>query len=161
MKRILVLGLFLVHLAFLAHADLTETNGPTAPASTNALAPLINYALKAGKPGNAESYIVQNLNLSSKDVPVMQSGWKSKDHLDHLAAVSVANHDDVLLLVFNENADGVCWLTSRSGQIRSTVAFSRSSHTSHVVANELDSKAFESEKKFLLARVFAATHQRQ
>jgi hypothetical protein len=118
---------------FLAQADdLTTTNNAPAPANQMTLAPLVSFVLKSGGPSIAESYIIQNLNLGSKNMAVIQKGWKSRnDNLNHLVAVSKANNDDVLILIFNDNIDGVCWLTSKSGQIRSTVVFSRSTHTSH------------------------------
>jgi hypothetical protein len=138
-----------------AQADLTATNKDAAPAAQTPLAPLVSFVVKAGKPDNAEVYIVQNLNLGHQDLPVIEKGWGSGDGMDHLVAVSTKNQDDVLIFLFNKNIDGVCWLTSKSGEVRATVAFSRSTHTSHVIANEVDLKAFEREKKYLITKVYA------
>jgi hypothetical protein len=156
------LSLMMMSFASGAQADLTATNNGAVPTAQTPLAPLINFVLKEGKPDNAETYIVQNLNLGHQDIPVIQKGWKSSsDNMNHLTAVSTKNQDDVLIFVFNENVDGVCWLTSKSGEVRSMVAFSRSSHTSRMIANEVDLKAFEREKKYLLGRVYTAEHKRQ
>ena len=156
MKRTLFgLGLLLGFVSG-AQADLTSTNNHSAvPPTQTPLAPVISYVLKKGKSDNAEVYIVQNLNLGHQDLPVIEKGWGSGDGMDHLVAVSTKNQDDVLIFLFNKNIDGVCWLTSKSGEVRATVAFSRSSHTSHIVANEVDLKAFEREKKYLLGKVYA------
>jgi hypothetical protein len=160
MNRRFALSLFLVGFICAAHAQLTTSNNPAASANANSLTPLINLVLDKGKPNNAEVYIVQNLGLGDRDIPVMQKGWKSSsDRMNHLVAVSTKNHDDVLLFLFNENIEGVCWLTSKSGQVRATVAFSRGPHTSRVIANELDLKAFEREKKYLLGKVYAAAQK--
>jgi hypothetical protein len=156
------LSLLMMSFAFVSQSDLTATNSSPVPAVQTPLAPLISFVLKEGKPDNAETYIVQNLNLGHQDISVIEKGWKSSsDNMNHLAAVSTKNRDDVLIFVFNENVDGVCWLTSKSGEVRATVAFSRSSHTSRVIANEVDLNAFEREKKYLLGRVYAAEHKRQ
>jgi hypothetical protein len=155
------LSLLMLSFVSVAQADLTASNSTAVPAVQPPLAPLISFVLKTGEPNNAEIYIVQNLNLGHQDVSVIQKGWKSSsDNMNHLTAVSTKNQDDVLIFVFNENVDGVCWLTSKSGEVRSTVAFSRSSHTSRVIANEVDLKAFEREKKYLLGKVYTADHQR-
>ena len=157
MNRTFPLSLFLMSFVCVAQAQLTATNNPSAPANPNALVPLINVVLNEGEPNNAEVYIVQNLGLGGKDIPVIQKGWKSSsDQMNHLVAVSTKNHDDVLIFVFNDNVEGVCWLTSKSGQVRSNVAFSRGPHTSRVIANEVNLKAFEREKKYLLGKVYAA-----
>jgi hypothetical protein len=156
------LSLLLLGFVSIARADLTATNSSAMPAAQTPLAPLISFVLKNGEPNNAELYIVQNLGLGHQDIPVIQKGWKSSsDKMSHLAAVSTKNQNDVMIFIFNENVDGVCWLTSKSGEVRSTVAFSRSSHTSRVIANEVDLNAFEREKKYLLGRVYAAEHKRQ
>jgi hypothetical protein len=156
------LSLLMMSFVSVAQADLTATNSTAVPATQTPLAPLISFVLKTEEPNNAETYIVQNLNLGHQDIPVIQKGWKSSsDKMSHLVAVSTNNQDDVLIFVFNENVDGVCWLTSKSGEVRSTVAFSRSSHTSRVIANEVDLNAFEREKKYLLGKVYAAEHKRQ
>jgi hypothetical protein len=160
MNRIFPLSLFLLSLAWVAHGQ-TATNNLPILANPNALDPLISLVLNEGKPNNAEVYIVQNLGLGDRDIPVMQKGWKSSsDRMNHLVTVSTKNHDDVLLFLFNENIEGVCWLTSKSGQVRATVAFSRGPHTSRVIANELDLQAFEREKKYLMGKVYAADHKR-
>jgi hypothetical protein len=163
MKRIYFwLSLLIMSFVCSLQADLTATNGSAVPAAQTPLASLISLVLKKGKPDNAEAYLVQNLNLGHQDIPVIEKGWKSSsDNMNHLVAVSTKNQDDVLIFVFNENIDGVCWLTSKSGEVRSTVAFSRSSHTSRAIANEVDLNAFEREKKYLLGRVYAAEHKRQ
>ena len=156
------LSLLLMSFVLAAQADLTDTNNGAVPAAQKPLAPLISFVLKEGKPDNAEVYILQNLGLGNKDIPVIQKGWKSSsDKMTHMVAVSAKNQEDVLIFLFNENIDGVCWLTSKSGEVRSTVAFSRSSHTSHVIANEVDLKAFEREKKYLLGKVYTADHKGQ
>ncbi len=156
------LSLLMLSFVSVVQADLTATNSSAVPATQSPLAPLISYVLKTGEPNNAETYIVQNLNLGHQDIPVIQKGWKSSsDKMSHLVAVGSKNQDDVMIFIFNENVDGVCWLTSKSGEVRSTVAFSRSSHTSRVIANEVDLNAFEREKKYLLGRVYAAEHKRQ
>ena len=161
MNRAFFLSLFLTGLVGGAQAQ-TATNNPPAPANPNALAPLIRLVLNEGKPNNAEVYIVQNLGLGGKDVPVIQKGRKSgSDQMNHLVAVSSKNQDDVMIFIFNSNVEGVCWLTSKSGQVRSTVAFSRGPHTSRVIANELDLQAFEREKKYLMGKVYAADHRLQ
>jgi hypothetical protein len=155
------LSLLLLGFVSIARADLTDTNNGAVPAAQTPLVPLIRFVLKEGKPDNAETYLVQNLNLGHQDIPVIEKGWGSGDGMDHLVAVSTTNQDDVLIFLFNKNIDGVCWLTSKSGKVRSTVAFSRSTHTSRVIPNELDVKAFEHEKKFLLGKIYAADHKRQ
>jgi hypothetical protein len=79
--------------------------------------------LKERKPDNAEVYILQNLGLGNKDIPVIEKGWKSGgDKMIHMVAVSAKNQDDVLIFLFNENIDGVCWLTSKSGQRSHSIA---------------------------------------
>jgi hypothetical protein len=143
-----------------AQADLTATTNGAVPTAQTPLAPLISLVLKKGKPDNAEAYLVQNLNLGHQDLPVIEKGWSSSDGMVHLVAVSAKNQDDVLIFLFNKNIDGVCWLTSKSGEVRATVAFSRSSHTSRVIVKEVDLNAFEREKKYLLGKVYAADHQR-
>ncbi len=156
MNRTFSLSLFLMSLVCVAHAQ-TATNSPSTPANPNALVPLISLVLTEGEANNAEVYIVQNLGLGDKDIPVIQKGWKStNDNMNHLVAASAKNHDDVLIFLFTEKVEGVCWLTSKSGQVRSTVAFSRGPHTSRVIANEVNLKAFEREKKYLLGKVYAA-----
>jgi hypothetical protein len=163
MKRtFLWLSGFLISITSVAQAELTATNNSAVPANQTILAPLISFVLTKGKPDFAETYIVQNLNLGSKDLAVIETGWKSRgDNTSHLVSISTENKDDVMIFIFNEKIDGICWLTSKSGQIRSTVEFSRSSHTSHATSNELHLKEFEREKKYLLGRISAARGKKQ
>lgn len=161
-KTVSRLGLVFMSFIFVAQAELTVTNDGAVPAGEGALAPLVNYVLKEGKPNTAEAYILKNLHLGDKDVAVIQKGWVShRDKLNHLVAVSAENKNDVLILLYDKKVEGVCWLTSWSGSVRATVAFSLSTHTSRVISNEVDLKAFESEKKYLLERLSAELRQKR
>jgi hypothetical protein len=102
------LSLLLMGFVSVAQADLTDTNNGAVPAAQISLAPLISFVLKEGQPDNAETYIVQNLNLSHQDIPVIEKGWSSSDGMGHLVAVSTKNQDDILIFIFNKNIDGVC-----------------------------------------------------
>jgi hypothetical protein len=155
MKRILLLMNLLLSAAMIvANAQTNESKAVAAPKSISAI---VSYVLQNGSTANAEAYLLQPLHLGNQDLPVIQSGWKSRDNgMNHLVAISKNKNSDVLIFLFNDNGMGVCWLTSSSGELRYAVKFNRATHTAEVVPNKKLAKAFELEKTYLLYRVAAA-----
>ena len=136
-------------------AGLTETNTP----ANDRLAPVVDFTLQHGTNRPISQAAARVFGLGDEKIPATQLILSRKDDtLVHQFGVSARNTNDLLVArVDRKTRTGTIWLTSRTGEIRTT-ALTSTNGPPNVVPNDRYASEF-SEEIGLLLEFTAATSE--